>query len=285
MSLEEAKAYVNETYDRNSCTGYTVLLEDGSHSGYHSVACYGGIFSAPVRKKTPVAVVNQLQTEYRQFHSALPKDAVRAYLDWVVNRSVFSTTFLEHDVDKIIQEGVWVTRCDIPGNVMVAAMTCLRALTENDRSCKSGEVFFPLVKAGCTEDFAFVVGHFMHGDELKASLYDSHHCIFDLSNLKIRTVINFLSKKFVNPRISCYSVDRNYTGVHSLFGDGGDLFTNWLVKAYKSIVDDVQELKKKDTNPFQTAKLRTVGSGIKMGSDKFEVMAKVCNLFYKEFIG
>lgn len=283
MSLEEAKIFVNKTYGKFCCSAYTILLEDGTHSGEHSTACYGGLSNAAVRNKKPIAVVNQLQTRYGSYYGRLPKGTAKAYLDWLINRSVFSDTFYEKDVDKILEEEIWVTRCDIPGNIMVAAMTCLRALTESDRSCRSGEVFLPLVQAGCTEEFAFVLGHFMKDGQLKTDSYDSHHCMFNWGGMKTGTVVNFLNKKFIKPRDFNFDVDKMYSGVHDLFSGGGSVFSTWLIETYKSVKAGAETVEKKETNPFQNARVFH-GGAIKMDNDKFEVMAKICDLFYKEFV-
>lgn len=283
MSLQLAKEFVNKTYTKNACTGYTLLLSGGGHSGNYMTNCYGSIGRVSFTGK-PIAVVNQLQTNYLEYYESLPEGTPKAYLSWVVNDSVFADTFFEKDVDKILEEGIWVTRCDIPGNLMVAAMTCVRALTEGDRSCRSGEVFLPLLRAGCTPEFAFVLGHFMSGNTLRTDNHDSNHCVFDWGNLTIGTVVNFCKKKITTPRKKNWCDEKQYDGVHNLFCSNDYVsFSKWLVNTYKKFSGGVKEIEQTVVNPFSSA-IAQKGSGLTMNSDKFAVMGEVCALFYEEFV-
>lgn len=162
----------------HDCVWYTVIYEgDKEARGYHT-ACYATICDYPSRTGTALVVVNNLQSmTYREEY---PKELVIRYLDYLMNRSPWSDAFLIKDAERAYGEKVTFHRCDVPSNYMVGALTAVRNISEEFNKNHIHH-WAALVEAGCSEDWAWLLGWNTYLDSQRWSLTRgvSGHCVWN----------------------------------------------------------------------------------------------------------
>lgn len=143
-------------------------------------------------------------------------EAAKAWLDYLINRSVFSIAYRTKSVDRMIKQGGVVSLPDRDVRLSHSAYQAARMPKEYLDGCV---VFKRLVDEGMHEDMAFIFGYctVMQGDTLEITKRRVHTNIHpDSVNM-----VNLLRRNFADERTSStyhYSVYDNYAGIYKLFG-------------------------------------------------------------------
>lgn len=214
----------------------------------------------------------------------LPAEVELWFVDYIINRSPYSETFLSKDAAKCLEDKVTLSSGDHPSNLMVAGLVALRRLWEYSMVARAA---YDLAQAGVNEDLAFVLGHLIgvesniSGDSLTTWDYcHSGHCSIDPSIMSFKIMKNFLAHKpeKLNPLWSAGK--GRYDGYDAMYGTSYDSSIYNYVSAHwpHHLCEGKEAAVVITTNPFTAAKPRPAkGRGkdkVAPYSKAIEVMAE-----------
>lgn len=192
----------------------------------------------------------------------LPAEVELWFVDYIINRSPYSETFISKDAVKCLADKVTLSSGDHPSNLMVAGLVALRRLWEYSMVARAA---YDLAQAGVNEDLAFVLGHLISveskvADDSEAGWTYCHsgHCSIDPSIMNFKVMKNFLAHKpqNLNPRWS--EGKGRYDGYDRMYGEqydksiSGYVLDNFPYHLYKDKAPPVVT----NTNPFIAAKAK-----------------------------
>lgn len=183
----------------------------------------------------------------------LPKEVELWYLDYILNRSPYSDTFITKDAEKALEERLVVSSGDHPGNLVGGAIVSLRLLWEHTYAAQSA---YDLVKSGVDEDIAFLIGHTIQverritpGSITRWTSTLNWHTSIDPNLMGIQEIKNFKARKLVSPN-DTYSKCGVYTGYCAMYGIDYNSLHNLILTHFE--MDSVDYLVK-SSNPFTAA--------------------------------
>lgn len=83
----------------------------------------------------------------------------KLYVDWLINKSIFSSCFVSKDVEQILSDGCVVIDCDVPASLMICAASAFRYTWEFPWLLDN---WAGLVRLGVNKGQAFVLAHLYH---------------------------------------------------------------------------------------------------------------------------
>ena len=83
----------------------------------------------------------------------------KLYVDWLINKSLFSSCFISKDVEQILSDGCVVIGCDVPASLMMCAASAFRYTWEFPWLLDN---WAELVRLGVNKGQAFVLAHLYH---------------------------------------------------------------------------------------------------------------------------
>lgn len=200
----------------------------------------------------------------------LPAEVELWFVDYIINRSPYSETFLSKDAAKCLEDKVTLSSGDHPSNLMVAGLVALRRLWEYSMVARAA---YDLAQDGVNEDLAFVLGHLVNvetqvsPDSQTGWTYcHSGHCSIDPSIMSLKVVKNFLDHKPQKLNSLWSEGKGRYDGYDAMYGEGFPAITtyvreNFPYHLYKGAPPPVVA----STNPFLAAKAKPAA-----GKDKDE---------------
>lgn len=280
LGIEKAKEIMTKA-GNHSCVSYLVLKENGRHSQPRQEVCYSGLRGYAENTDTS-AIVSKICRNYQDFE--MPKEAEKLFVEWMMNESVYKDCFIDCTPEEVLNTDIYVIRTDIPGNLMVSALTAMRSITESGLSCKSAKYFKTLVDAGITPDFSFILSHFIDDKGYLKDSYNTHHSIIDSGTITCEAVSNFCKHKITAPNPRTYKELNNYSRIHKLF-DGSTVSKNFYEWLYTKISEfSIKPEKSSNSfNPF----ISEDNGGVDLhmiNSHGLSVLKECSNLFYSEYV-
>lgn len=209
--------------------------------------------------KDRFAVVNGFQTTYNGMNGAgkwedTSLEDKALYLDWLLNRSPYASTFISKNAISSLNYGFSVSDCATPSNLMAAGLVATRRMWEYPYILR---VWVDLTKAGVNENLAYYLAHLaackVNGEG--SISWDNPvygHCSIDSHVWGVDSVKNFInnSPKRLN---QLYTKNLDYSGYGRMFSDNnydGDPLYAWVNDnfPYKDGGEGV------DNNPFKAAR-------------------------------
>lgn len=185
----------------------------------------------------------------------LPKEVELWFVDYILNRSPYQSTFIEKDAEKALETQVTVSTGEVPANLMSAGMVALRRLWEYTSVAHTA---YDLVQAGVNEDLAYVLGHLITCGEgvTPDSSVDwkncrAGHCSLNPAVMGFKELKNFLAHNVVTPRAN-YFDGGEYDGYDPMYGkaNGTDIH-GYVVRNFP--YERYTDVAKVETNPFTRA--------------------------------
>jgi hypothetical protein len=178
-------------------------------------ACHAGL-DHPGLAIGSESVVNALMRPKRD---VLTEEEGVMYLDWLLNRSPYSSTFISKDALDCIYHKATISDSNTPSNLMAAGMVASRRLWEYSSVVR---VFCDLVNVGVPEDLAFWLGHitrceFNRAGRVALTGEHSGHCSLDPRRMPKEALSNFLNHKVTAPN-KTYTASKNYEGYDEMYG-------------------------------------------------------------------
>lgn len=212
--------------------------------------CHAGLNSDKMEKS--IAVVSALMKP--KDHELLTEEEAYMYLDWLLNRSPYASTFVTKDAYECLISKVVVSNSFTPANLMAAGLVASRRLWEYPVKAR---VMIDLVKAGVNENLAFYLGHITNcpfNREGKYNLggHSSAHCSVNTNWFDNEALLNFMKGKSTYLK-KPYHNEVNYYGYDEMHGGkryGVDLVGDW---AHNNFPYKPAEIKA--ANPFGKAKV------------------------------
>lgn len=200
---------------RNSVTTCAVLFDTGRILHVDNTACHAGLgaySSSRIGAATPVAITNAVMN-----NQWLDKQDVISYLDWIANRSPFSSIFITKDAEKMIDEGM-IVDTHHPANVVVGALILARGCSEYVSICYT---FNRLVEQGVNENLACVMAHTFGCSKGGKELYlqqghYSGHVLFDRKGVECKGYIDNFVKGNLGNFMEKYSKCKHYDNITDL---------------------------------------------------------------------
>lgn len=198
-------------------TAIAIVLPDTIHYSKaqqcHAGLEWEGYGQSP---KGGLAVVNGL---LKPRDGTLYEDEALLFLDWLLNRSPYASTFVTKSAHEALLTKMTISRGDTPSNLMAAGMVASRRLWEYAFVAR---VFCDLVKVGVNENLAFYLAHiaqckFDGKGNLSWTALTSGHCSMNPGVMGCEEVNNFINCKVVKPNKN-YCEDSRYGGYDKMFG-------------------------------------------------------------------
>lgn len=270
--INEFEQYLQNRLCRDGNTSIMFCMADGSKFTPHpNTACHAGMRSSCGFD----LVVDLFQT--LNINNGYTKEHKRLFLDYIMNRSVFSDGFVYKDVDVAIKDGFTVRDLTQPANLTQTGLILTRALHHDFSQDHLINSFGLLVDAGLHEDVALVFAGYMRPvqiGEVNITSFDHGHCWWDSYHATKNHLDNYINRKMAPT--GSFKSGATYAGVYRLFSGG----------TYdKTLYDWLQEEVTKtgiskavtSTNPFNT-KLKAVFNV----NDCVAALVTIGNKFYKE---
>lgn len=127
----------------------------------------------------PEVVICKLARTFEGFQPMRYK-ATRNYLDWLLTESPFSDFYVTKSVAEVSETGVCIARCDIPANLMLAALVAFRHVWEFPSFIQAWQ---KLVEKGVDKAHALVLSQWCSANnkgvvDFRGGAYNSNHFIF-----------------------------------------------------------------------------------------------------------
>jgi len=157
------------------------------------------------------------------------------YYDWLLNRSPFADIFLEKDVSNILEVGLLLST-DHPNNLVLLALIASRWATEihSKEITARWPTYQKLLKAGATENEAFIFAHLFNGKDGGTVLQRLHngHSVFDLQDANEKVYRNFLEntpeKRLQTFKERCGYASSGNVGANTWGERRSDAFFSWM---------------------------------------------------------
>lgn len=151
--------------------------------------------------------------------NVLDEEEALMFLDWLLNRSPYSETFITKSAHEALRTKFIISDAFHPSNLMAAGQVASRRLWEYETVAR---VFCDLVKAGVNEDLAFYMGHCYLGNFNRAGKVSwggcrAGHCSLSTELFGKAELLAFMQHKVVNPNAT-YNENCNYLGYDKLYG-------------------------------------------------------------------
>lgn len=206
----------------SSTAAINIIFPDSTHVSPNQ-ACHAGLSNIydGNHKKGSVAVVSALMKPQKT--TTLDEEEAYHFLDWLLNRSPYSTTFITKSADEALYYKAIISSSDHPSNLMAAGLVASRRLWEYPHVAR---VMVDLAKVGVNEDLAFYLGHIFRGSFDRDGGnndwggYTSAHCSIDPCIMGKEQLLNFLNHKPVNLN-EWFSKKNSYHGYDAMYGVGG----------------------------------------------------------------
>lgn len=198
-----------------------IIFPDSTHISPNQ-ACHAGLSSNynGNKKSGSVAVVSALMKPRKT--TTLNEEEAYHFLDWLLNRSPYSTTFITKSADEALYYKAIIASSNHPSNLMAAGLVASRRLWEYPHIAR---VMVDLSKAGVNEDLAFYLGHIFRGSFNRTGGNNdwggssSAHCSIDPNIMGEEQLFNFLNHKPVNLN-EWFSKKNSYYGYDAMYGMG-----------------------------------------------------------------
>ncbi|SPF82095.1 hypothetical protein [Pseudomonas phage GP100] len=167
----------------------------------------------------------------------LPYEAELWFVDYIINRSAYSETFVSKDAEQCLEDQMTISSGDHPANLMVAGLVALRRLWEYTTVVS---VAYALVQQGVSEDLAFILGHLAQVAEdptdksvLTWDACKAGHCSLNPARMDFKALQNFMNHKVLHPnKLWSASEYTNYHGYDGMYSEGdgypGDNIYNYV---------------------------------------------------------
>ena len=207
------------------------IFTDDTYWESLNTACHAGLYGIKYNIECPKKDIKGVWSVYKTPHKDLTKNDQERFVDWMVNKSPYSSTFLLKDVDTIINS-CWISNPDVDGNLMVAGSIATRFLSE-DYYKGNSKTWAELVNNGADPTYAYVLAQ-----QFKASknIYPIRKGSGDLhtgvkfSNYSLSLSYNFIKNKIVKNSQS-YQELKSYSGLTDIFKENGkEDFESWTTK-------------------------------------------------------
>lgn len=198
----------------DECACINIIYPDIDDHISTNQACHAGLNNY---NPGSVAVVSALMKPKKD--KILGEDEALLFLDWLLNRSPYSCTFITKSAHEALFYKATISSSDHPSNLMAAGMVASRRLWEYPEVAR---VFCDLVKAGVNEDLAFYLAHLYSGtfDRGGKVGYDglyAGHCSIDPRVMGEKELLNWLMHRPVKLN-EPYKNSTKYSGYDSMFG-------------------------------------------------------------------
>lgn len=165
---------------------------------------------------SPIAVVSALMKPYEK--EMLLEEEAFMYLDWLLNRSPYSSVFISKDVHECLLHKAIIADANHPSNLMAGGLVASRRLWEYPTVAR---VFCDLVKEGTNEDLAYILAHycttsFDRSGKVDWSCVRGGHCTIETSAVTQAYVKNFLAHTPTDLN-KPYSESYSYYGYSNMF--------------------------------------------------------------------
>lgn len=214
------------------CACINIVFDTHTHISPNQ-ACHAGLANTYEGNKPSgaQAVVSGLMKPSAK--EMLDEDEALLFLDWLLNRSPYSETFITKSAHEALYYKAIISSAHHPSNLMAAGMVASRRLWEYVNIAR---VWCDLVKAGVHEDLAFYLGHIFSGkfDRTGNVSYgglSSAHCSMNPNVMGIEEVKNFLNHKVVKPN-KTYHESKQYHGYDNMYGMGNGSVRQWIHKNF-----------------------------------------------------
>lgn len=281
LGIEKAKEIMTKA-GNYSCVSYLVLEENGHHSQPRQDVCYSGL-RGNIANINASAIVSKICRNYQDFK--MPKQAEKLFVEWMMNDSVYKDCFIDCTPEEVLSTDIYVVRADIPGNLMVSALTAMRSITESNLSCKSAKYFKTLVDAGITPDFSFILSHFLDDKGYLRISHSTHHSIIDSGTITCEAVSNFCKHKITAPNPRTFKDFNNYNGIHQLFN--GSIVSKSFYRWLYTKVSEFSIKPEKSSNSFNPFVSEDKGGDdfhMINPTNGLSVLKECSNLFYSEYV-
>lgn len=240
----------DRSWDRVTCIN--IVYEKGDNHLSAAQQCHAGLDN---RRNGSFAVVNGLMRPNAA--SMLNEDEAFLFLDWLLNRSPYASTFITKDAMECIRTKTTISYSDVPANLMAAGQVASRRLWEYAYVARA---FADLVKTGVNENLAFYLGHIFSGNFNRSgkcnwSASTAGHCSINPSAFDKKGLVNFLDGKPLNLTTN-YSKNTDYGGYDDMFSRkfhsyGGvvDPINKWIHNNFPYVKGGKAE----KVNPFPVA--------------------------------
>lgn len=247
---------------RNAFVG--VILEGVDGLEYKRLGdgpCHGSLQKYQLINAGVSSPIKYILSSVQSYHYE-DKD-VRNYIDWLVNRSPWSSLHVEKNVDNILKLG-WVVSTDFPANLVASAMIATRAFTESytPSICNRFATYLHILGLGFKEEEALLLSYlFVKGGGSRYSVVFTElvagHGIFYLSGEAESYYRNFLLSSPKNLQKLSFKAAKGYdTDVNAVWKTPGVASTQAFLEWIKR-VRPKDSVGKKNLNIFE--KLKTDG--------------------------
>lgn len=235
-----------------------IIFPDSTHVSPNQ-ACHAGLSNNRNgnKKSGSIAVVSALMKP--KAAEVLYEEEAHYFLDWLLNRSPYSSTFIIKSAEEALYYKAIVSSSDHPSNLMAAGLVASRRLWEYPHIAR---VMVDLAKVGVNEDLAFYLSHIFRGSfDRSGSNNDwggcsSAHCSIDPGIMGKEELFNFLSHQPTNLN-ELFSKKNNYYGYDAMYGVGAGYNTTINKKfPYKGAAKAAVNV-----NPFPIAAIGGVEKG------------------------
>lgn len=232
----------------SSCAAINIIFPDSTHVSPNQ-ACHAGLSNdyEGNKSKGSIAVVSALMKPKDTEH--LEEEDAYLFLDWLLNRSPYSETFITKSADEALYYKTIISSSDHPSNLMAAGLVASRRLWEY---ASVARVMVDLSKAGVNEDLAFYLGHIFRGKFNRGGDCDWGGCTAGHTSLNPgvmghEEVRRFLCHEPVNLNKK-YSENYRYGGYDGMYGSTrkGDLGSH----IHKNFPYNGEKGKAVNVNPF-----------------------------------
>lgn len=222
VGREELLTALNKGERRWSNTAaINIIFPDSTHISPNQ-ACHAGLSSNHYdnKKSGSVAVVSALMQPQKT--TTLDEEEAYHFLDWLLNRSPYSSTFITKSADEALYYKAIISSSDHPSNLMAAGLVASRRLWEYPHIAR---VMVDLSKAGVNEDLAFYLGHIFRGNFSRTGDNNdwggcsNAHCSIDPNIMGKEQLFNFLSHEPANLN-EWFSKSNHYYGYDAMYGRG-----------------------------------------------------------------
>lgn len=259
IALAMEKHALNAVWKDNASTTH---LDENGVQGYSR---YGNVCHNHMNNHGFKYVINGIDHTGKSYANSngryLPPEVELWFVDYIINRSPYSETFISKDAAKCLEDKVTLSSGDHPSNLMVAGLVALRRLWEYSMVARAA---YDLAQAGVNEDLAFVLGHLVsveskvEADSITGWTYcHSGHCSIDPSIMGFRVLKNFLAHKPKELNALWSEAKGRYDGYDAMYGKGFPAITCYVRDNFPyHLYKDKPAPAVVSTNPFLAAKAK-----------------------------
>lgn len=236
-----------------------LIFADGSYQQVGKWVCHGFInhYNLPPvlsREGNSKKVVKRIFSATMCSHA--DAGTTTKFYDWLINRSPWAHTHLDHDVERCQKYG-FVVDATGPYNIFLSGLIASRFMTESyDSNLKPRiQTYTELLSTGFTEEEAFLFAHLYGSQSSKLypmtfSPYSSGHSIFPARDIDEEYLRNFLTQIFKNPsdKLPKDGYDVNGGMITSLWGEKASKNSFY---AWAKCVKPVSNVQSKNLNIFE----------------------------------